>query len=60
MAEAGTTKPRPQSLEEMRILVAALEKLDALTPVRLEVTQAAARFVDASSGSLLAALALDV
>jgi hypothetical protein len=60
MAEDGITKPRQRSLEGMRALVAALEKLDALAMVRLDVTQAAARFIDVRSGSLLAELVLDV
>ena len=60
MAENGTTRPRRQILDEMRTLIAALEKLDALAPVRLEATQATARFIDVESGSMLAVLALDV
>jgi hypothetical protein len=60
MAEDGTTKPRPEFVEGMRVLVAALAKLDPAAPVRLEATDKVARFIDLGSGGLLAELVLDV
>jgi hypothetical protein len=58
MAEDGTIQPTAATLAFFRRFVAALEALDVNAPVRLETTQAAARFTDARSGMLLAEMQL--
>jgi hypothetical protein len=58
MAEDGTLRPTATALAFFRRFVAALEALDVNAPVRLETTQATARFTDARSGMLLAEMRL--
>jgi len=58
MAENGTIRPTAAAVAFFRRFVAALEALDVNAPVRLDTTQAAARFTDGRSGVLLAEMQL--
>jgi hypothetical protein len=54
MAQRGTTDPKPEWVEFMRGLVAALESLDPAAEVHLEATRTGVYFSDTATGSIIA------
>jgi hypothetical protein len=53
-AQDGTTHPKPEWVEFMRRVVAALEALNPDARIRLEVTPTRVCFSDSSTGAVLA------
>jgi hypothetical protein len=54
MAENGTTRPSAAGLQFFKQFLAAREELDSSSPIKLEVQDGVASFLEESSGTLLA------